>query len=251
MICFMRMIVFFAGVSLSVSISAKQVSVANLLVNDGANMRLHSYAIDYVYPTREIDERDRCGVESYPDATASFAAIQESGRTRGVLEVHNVRPLSSFTIWLRLDEKSPLTGKGVTPFSASADIPAIVEVSPLEMVTPELRTLLKVGQAERSNDFDIITNGFSTDAQGYGRLVFDVDYKLFVDGQINGKFPFSAINPALKDASIATPHAMDLRFFTIISHCTDGNVNGMTGRTPSFGREVWFQIIGKAERMGS
>lgn len=174
--------------------------------------------------------------ETWPEAEASIRLRERGGMSEMTFTVHDARPNTLYTVWLRLlgeDSEgnpyggSPLTGIPVTPLVASDDLPAQLAA-----------TLPNPGS-------DGLSNGFHTDDEGDGRLTLRVDYPI-----TSGAFPFQRFpdfeqangdialtnpanvarlggNPAAIRPVAITDGSQAPATILIASHCVDGLGHGL------------------------
>lgn len=174
--------------------------------------------------------RDGCGrgVATWPNATASLE-ISQIGRTSHVrIAVHDAKPDTLFTVWLKLKgdvtdqngEKisfggNPLTEKGATALARGDEL--------LDVVIPN--TPPNPGTREPSN-------GFITDANGDAVFEKDLDFPV-----IGGAYPFTLAGaPPSPIANPADPGVSEDFLLRLASHCQDDLAHGLLAGD----REPWF-----------
>jgi hypothetical protein len=149
-----------------------------------------------------------CG-GNYDDARARLFLHQRQGMTWVLIRVDNAAPNTFWTVWLKLDKPSPITGAGAAPLANPSDIPALQAATPPNPGSTDL------------------VNGFWTNHFGRGWFYIKLDYPV-----IKGAFQFQE-----NDASHARVAIGDTDFtLRIASHCFDGVGHGLLPGK----HEMWF-----------
>lgn len=163
----------------------------------------------------------------FPDATAtmSFTLSQES--TSVVLDVSNSVPNAYFTVWLRLERASPLTGAIATPLANPSDLSALAPSTPATSLTLAAQTLGMLG--DDGSGAVGQANGFLTDASGNSRFVATLDFPLV----LGGVFPFDEFDASLE----AVPFGDSPFAIRVVSHAFDQVGHGLIAGK----HEMWFQ----------
>jgi hypothetical protein len=175
--------------------------------------------------TKVLSEGDAktCG-GSYDNAECTLIIRQGSGRTAMILEVENARPNTGYTIWIKLDQTSPITGLPFTACANTADLPGLVAITPdTDLISHEL------GMGDDGTGATSAANGFYTDENGNARFKIILDLPL-----VKGAYPF-------QEMVSAPPAALgDFPFIIgIVSHCTDNRLHGLS--TGVF--EFWWMLV--------
>lgn len=157
-------------------------------------------------------------LEFTPIATAE---VNERGdETEITIEVRGAAPDTFYTVWIRLNGSSPLTGAGST---AMAPTTAIDDLSAVTPDPAEFNTCFAKGSED-------VINGFFTDEQGNGTLEVTLDFPLSA-----GCYPFpaaSCIPFKRQGAGGAT--------LRIVSHCFDQCCDQIGHGLVAGPHEVWF-----------
>ena len=134
----------------------------------------------------------------YSNASATIKIKEKAnGKTKIKIKIKNAKPNHLYTVWLKLDGTSPLSGIGATPAAGSGDIQTIID---------NADTACAAG-----------ANAFYTNSAGKGKLRITLDFHLS-----DGIYPFSAFDGSPDVAIGNTPFS-----FRVISHCTDGQQHGL------------------------
>lgn len=176
--------------------------------------------------------RSECGggIEGYEGAKADLMLAQKAGMSKVKIRLQHAKPHTVYTVWLRVKGNdadgsfggSPLTGGGATPLAPGSDLVELLQSTP----------------PNPGNAFPL--NGFTTDAQGNGKLSVRLDFpllggsypfNLLPDGLIPGarEIPVAIVNPA--QPGVSAPFML-----RIVSHCQDGLGHGLSPGA----REAWF-----------
>lgn len=170
--------------------------------------------------------RGECGngEEGWEEARARVKIVQVQGSSYVQIGLRNARPDTVYTVWLRLAGTvtatglsfggSPLTGGGATPLVAGYNLPEVLHYSPPNPGTPDP------------------SNGFTTDAQGNGKLVVALDFPV-----LGGAYPFNFVD--LPPTAIVNPAAEGIDgpfMLRVVSHCQDDLAHGVSPAN----REAWF-----------
>lgn len=198
---------------------------ADVAMSTGQSVFNDCQAADANYPYSPYD---------WPDAGATLELVQKHGMSMVSIEVHDARPNTYYTVWVRLrgtDAQgntyggSPLTGGPGTPLIPSSAL-------------ADAAAALGEGNG-RSQEI----NGFRTDAEGNGSFSTELDYPI-----INGVFPFQkfeSFDPTDERYPADEPRAIPVPIgggsnapFTIrvASHCTDDMSHGLVPGP----HEGWF-----------
>ena len=135
---------------------------------------------------------------------------KNNGKTKVVIRIRKAKPNHIYTVWLKLDGVSPISGGGATPLAAPADIANIIANADTQSASAD--------------------NAFYTNSRGHGYLEVWFPDHVFS----TGIYKFSDVDPNFADVAIGTSP------FTIrvISHCTDDLQHGLSAGT----HEPTFQI---------
>jgi hypothetical protein len=181
----------------------------------------------------------------YPDqrpARAKLKVFQLYDATKVKIVLRKGRPNTLHTVWLRVQGNdldgnsfggSPLTNGAATPLAPGHALDELEAISPWN-----------------SSGSATLTNGFTTNGEGKGKLVIWLDFPL-----IGGVYPFNRLSAgslgnirSLSNANaVATPTAIvDPRengvdgpfLIRIVSHCQDELGHGLSPAN----REAWFDF---------
>lgn len=165
------------------------------------------------------------------DAKASLLLIQRNGKTGVFIFVKKANPDTLYTVWIRLADPSPLTGKTVSPLANPDDVASLGEVTPSGDLTTKAGDLGLVGDdGSGSDDLGKLANGFRTNGRGHGFFFARLEYPV-----IRGAFQFSELDEEdddLKPVALDRKPAFSLR---IACH-SDGTAHGLVPdvHTPAF-----------------
>lgn len=171
--------------------------------------------------------------DGWPDATADLKIRERAGHSRIDVKVRDARPMTYYTIWLRLGGMdsngdgfggNPVTDGQATPLSPTSDLPTL---------------LTATGSGNGRAD---LSNGFWTDEDGDAMFRTMVDFPIVAGAYPFQRFPdwdptdplLPAANPAVYPVAIAGPQG--IYTFRVVSHCTDMVGHGLQ----SGPRELWF-----------
>ncbi len=187
-----------------------------------------------VFPKSEADA-ELCG--SYPHARAAIGAVQRSGwrqRSWATIRVRDAKPNHYYTVWVRLDGSSPLTGKASTALAPSSAVHGLIPVTPASALLGEYA---KYGDDGTGGTGEI--NGFTTNSRGNGTLRVRLDF-----GLLGGAYPFHRVNRSFGAVPIVDGSGDEQRVISIVSHCgTPGNGHGLVSKTSSDPAQGWFDLI--------
>ncbi len=165
----------------------------------------------------------------FEDAMAWATFTQGGGSTQVKVNVVDAAPNMFFTVWLKLDEPSPLTGAAVTALANPSDTADLGAVTPMSALTPEAMALGLMGDAGRGDTN--VANGFTTDATGAATFTIMLDYAL----EPGGAFPFDAFHHSLDPVPFGdSPFALRLA-----SHAVDQVGHGLVPGK----HEMWFDTV--------
>lgn len=140
----------------------------------------------------------------YPDASAVLTYSLANGSTGIEVNVSNAAPNQYYSIWLKLNGASPLTGIDVVPLAGVSDIASLALSTPDEMLSPTAKSLGLVG--DDGSGAASGPNGFLTDANGDATASLTLDFPL-VEG---GALPFNEFHPSLSPVPLgATPFLLN------------------------------------------
>jgi hypothetical protein len=134
----------------------------------------------------------------YPDAGAELTYCLTNGSTGVEINVSNAAPNQYYSIWLKLDGVSPLTGIGVVPLAGVSDLASLALSTPDEKLTPTAKSLGLVG--DDGSGAASGPNGFFTDGNGDATSSLTLDFPL-VEG---GVFPFDEFDPGLSPVPLGS-----------------------------------------------
>ncbi|MEM9657531.1 MAG: PEP-CTERM sorting domain-containing protein [Planctomycetota bacterium] len=142
--------------------------------------------------------------DGHPDAVAELTYSLENGSTEVEINVSNAAPEQYYSIWLKLDGVSPLTGIEVAPFAGASDIASLAPSTPDDKLTPVAKALGLVG--DDGSGAIGGPNGFFTDANGSAAHSLTLDFPV-VEG---GYFPFDDFDPSLSPVPLgSTPFLLN------------------------------------------
>jgi hypothetical protein len=167
-------------------------------------MALGSLALSAPIPSEEMDliissvDSKTCG-NDYSHARALVRVDERPDGTTDVgFKVQNAAPLTLYTVWLKLDGLSPISGAGAVPAVASTDIRTVIVHADTPSAAP--------------------ANAFYTDGDGNAAVTIRFDFHFSDD-----LYPFSKYDPAFADVPIGdTPFTLRVN-----SHCADGLQHGL------------------------
>lgn len=197
----------------------------------------HSQAFRFIFPlsgigSYPVDEMvENCG-GTYDDAQARIWVRQRDGKTHLKIHVTKSVPDTLWTIWLRLDQPSELTGAPITALANSHDTAALAAITPAGNLTQTANDLgLKGDDGSGSKH---AANVFWTDRWGNGSYYAKLDYPL-----VKGAFQFNEFDATLARNAIGdgplgpVAHGVRLR---LASHCFDQRAHGLVPGK----HEMWF-----------
>ncbi|MCO6045696.1 PEP-CTERM sorting domain-containing protein [Aeoliella sp. ICT_H6.2] len=145
----------------------------------------------------------------YPNASAKLTYTLANGSTDVEIDVSNAVPNQFWSIWMKLDGISPLTGIDVVPFAGVSDIPSMAASTPDSALTPTAKSLGLVGDDGSGSTSG--PNGFFTDANGDAAFSITLDYPL-VEG---GVLPFDQFDASLSPVPLgSTPFLLNTLIHT-------------------------------------
>ena len=140
----------------------------------------------------------------YPNASAELTYSLANGSTNVEINLSNAVPDQFWSIWMKLDGVSPLTGIPVVPLASVSDIASLALSTPDSALTPAAKSLGLVGDDGSGSTSG--PNGFFTDANGDATFSITLDYPL-VEG---GVFPFDQFDPSLSAVPLgSTPFLLN------------------------------------------
>lgn len=215
----------FAAVA-AISILALSVMPNSAEADDGVK----SDPFKYIFPLEGIswypsaDMVANCG-GTYDDAKARIWVDQYDGETHVTVIVSKAAPNTLWTIWLRLDQPSELTGAMITALANPEDTSDLAKITPDSGLTQAARDLGMTGDS--GVGADDAANVFWTDDSGTGTYYIKLSYPL-----VRGAVQFQEYDDSLARAAIGdTPFRL-----RIASHCADNKAHGLL---PGF-HEMWF-----------
>ncbi len=163
-----------------------------------------------------------CG-GTYDRALARVKIEQFEGRTSLRLRITDAMPNAGYTMWVKLDGTSPITGLPFTPAANTSDLAGLVPITPdADLLTDAL------GTGDDGTGGDVAVNGFYTDANG------DAEFSVLLDFPvIKGAFQFQEVVDAPRGATGDDPFIL-----AIVSHCTDAKFHGLVAGV----NEMWWQL---------
>lgn len=190
----------------------------------------HAQDFRFIFPLAGIpwypqeDMVKNCG-GTYDHAAAKIWVRQRDGKTHVKIHVSNSVPNTLWTIWLRLDKPSELTGLPITALANPSDTSALAAITPDANLTQTAKDLGLSGDDGRGGRH--AANAFWTDKWGNGAFYAKLDYPL-----VKGAVQFQDFDATLARAAIANaPFRLRLA-----SHCDDNAAHGLV---PAF-HEMWF-----------
>lgn len=145
----------------------------------------------------------------YPNASAELTYSLANGSTDVEIHVSNAVPNQYWSIWMKLDGNSPLTGIEVVPFAAVSDIDSLAPSTPDSALTAAAKSLGLVG--DDGSGAASGPNGFFTDANGDATHSITLDYPLVA----GGVFPFDEYDPSLSPVPLgSTPFLLNTLIHT-------------------------------------
>jgi len=152
-----------------------------------------TYLMDTVYAGSE-----------YPNASAELTYSLANGSTGVEINVSNAAPDQFYSIWLKLDGISPLTGIDAVPLAGVSELASLALSTPDEKLTPAAKSLGLVG--DDGSGAASGPNGFITDANGDAVHSLTLDFPL-VEG---GMFSFDQFDSSLSPVPLgSTPFLLN------------------------------------------
>jgi len=141
----------------------------------------------------------------YPDAIAELTYdCLPDGSTGVEINVSGAAPDQFYSIWLKLEGISPLTGIDVVPLAGVSDLAALALSTPDDKLTPTATSLGLVG--DDGSGATSGPNGFFTDGNGNATSSLTLDFPL-IEG---GVFPFDQFDPSLSAVPLdSTPFLLN------------------------------------------
>jgi hypothetical protein len=140
----------------------------------------------------------------YPNASAELTYTLANGSTDIEIVVSNAVPNEFWSVWMRLDGPSPLTGISVIPLASAPDIAALALATPDSTLSATAKSLGLVGDDGTGSTSG--PNGFFTDANGAATFSITLDYPLVA----GGVFPFDKFDPSLSPVPLgSTPFLLN------------------------------------------
>lgn len=141
----------------------------------------------------------------YPDASAELTYSLANGSTSVEINVSNAAPDQFYSVWLKLDGVSPLTGIGVVPLASASDIASLALSTPDSNLTPTAKSLGLVG--DDGSGAASGPNGFFTDANGNAASLIALGFPLVAGGVV----PFHEFDSSLSPVHLgSTPFLLNV-----------------------------------------
>lgn len=174
-----------------------------------------------------------CVLFASSPATQAIAGEERLGATRidivedaiaGETTIHvrvrdPQRPFEFYTLWIRLDGKSPLTGEGSTAAASTTAIGALATVTPAKTGPGNIAQCKTICVCDPLGT-QAVVNGFVAGSNGDADTIIVLDFLLS-----DGFYPFSQFDPTLAD--VAIKRAADGAALRVASHPCDGFAHGL------------------------
>ncbi len=165
-----------------------------------------------------------CGGE-YADASGKIWVTDVPGGTNVKVQIDDVVPSTFFTVWLKLDGGSDLTGAGVTALADTDEIAELGAATPAVVLKQPALDAGIVGDAGQGTTDQV--NGFWSNHNGKAVANFSVDFPVS-----KGAYQFQEFDSALTRKAVGTA-PFTLR---VVSHCVDQVGHGLVPGK----HEMWF-----------